>query len=153
MFSFKNEKSQRARVDRTLDKIDWPTKSSNPTKTDEPPTSDVSVQVTTTSSEAVLIELTPRSVTHEGDDGDKMSTYFNLPVLIGDAHSLFRFTMYTRIPPEPKMKKGKKKVQPSEKKGEASQDVEVKTKLLPKVQNEPQPENLSVTIECSDSNV
>ena len=144
------------RVDRTQDKMVWATKSSSaPGKSEQPPATDVSLQLPSSSAEATLIELKPSSSAPESDDGGQKRASYDLSVLIGDAHSLFRFTMYNRVPPEPKVKKGKRKVEPSEKKeGQGSrEDIEGKTKLLPKVQNDPQPGNLSVPIEYSDSNL
>lgn len=156
MSSFTNEKRQCVRVDRTLDKIVWPTKSNVAQTT--PPAVASEASFASTSSKAALIELKPAVSTAERDNrgGEKGATSFDLSVLIGDAHSLIRFTMYTRVPPQPKVKKGKKEVEPSEEKPAdkgSGEDVEVKAKLLPKVQNEPHPETLSVTMECSDSNV
>ena len=120
---------------------------------------DVSPQADSSSSKAALIELKPTSSESAAESECRSeASSFDLSVLVGDAHSLFRFTMFTRVPPEPKAgKKAKKKVESSEKKEsfKGHEDVGVKTKLLPKVPNEPQnstPENLSVTIE-HDSNV
>lgn len=151
--SFRNEKKQHVRVDRTVDKIVWPTKLSGDGTSTQPPAVSSEPSPTSISTKAALIELRP--VTESGTEGVKQGTSFNLSVLVGDAHSLIRFTMYTRVPPQPKVKKGKKEVESSEKKESkvSNEEVEVKPKLLPKVQNEPQPENLSVTIEYSDSNL
>lgn len=153
MFSFAREKKQCARVDRTLDKMVWPMKSSV-TGTQQPP--DVSPLVQSSSSKAALIEIKPTtSAAAESDDRSERSSFNDLSVLVGDAHSLFRFTMFIRVPPEPKTaKKAKKKTELSEKK-ESEKSGEDVTKLLPKVPNEPQksiPDNLCVTIE-HDTNV
>ena len=150
MISFRKEKKQHLRVDRTVDKIVWPTKS-NTDKSTQPPTVTSEPSPTSTSSKAALVELRPVSATTESDNGGGER---GTSVLVGDAHSLICFTMYTRVPPQPKVKRGKKEVETREKEDKVStEEVEVKLKLLPKVQNEPQPENLSVTIEYSDSNV
>ena len=131
----------------------WPTKS-NVTETQQ--LLDVSSQVQSSSSKAALIELKPTTSAVESDGGRERSSDFS--VLVGDAHSLFRFTMFTRVPPEPKAaKKAKKKTELSEKKKseKSGEDVGLIPNLLPKVPNEPQksiPENLSVTIE-HDTNV
>ena len=127
--------------------MEWPTKSSV-VESQQPA---VLSQAESSSSKAALIELKPSSSVAERESTSDRSA-FDFSVLVGDAHSLFRFTMFARVPPEPKpAKKAKKKLDPTEKEAKMSnKEMAVRTKLLPKVQNEPQTsisENLSVTIE------
>ena len=139
------------RVDRTLDKMTWTTNSSSDVKTELSPstTTDVPPDAAT----ATLIEVKPSSSEAEGDTGVEKPACFDLPVLVGDAHSLFRFTMFDRVPPKPVVKKGKKRKELNVKTEDngSHEDTEVKSKLLSKVQNDPPPESLSVTIEYKDS--
>ena len=130
----------------------WPTNSSSDVKV---PVTDVPLPVSASSSKATLIEVKPSSSEEEGGIGVDSPARFDLSVLVGDAHSLFRFTMFDRVPPKPVVKKGKKKKELTVKTDdkESHEDTQVKPKLLPKVQNDPPPENLSVTIEYKDSSL
>ena len=143
---------QRVRVDRTQDEMTWPTNSSSDVKAQDVPVTDMPGPVSASSSKATLIEVKPGSAEEESGIGMDRPASFDLPVLVGDAHSLFRFTMFDRVPPKHVVKKGKKKKELAVKTDdkESHGDTQVKPKLLPKVQNDPPPENLSVTM---DSNV
>ena len=111
--SFTKGKKLSAHIDRTVDEMHWPP-GSNHQDTQEPlPKS----AATTSSSKSGFHELKSvspssgkKSDDTDSEDGDVLSlenerccrekNSFDLSVLIGEAHSLIRFSLFHRVPPE-----------------------------------------------------
>ena len=176
--------------------MSWPPGSGQQTSTPAPVIAESAsyLPVTSSSSKVALIELKSVSPSSgkdaEDTDSEKDAKYlendshysernsFDLSVLISDAHSLIRFSVFNRIPSatdgrdlataplsdsssdsseDERLKSDKIGMKATEKSagGEGSHEhVEVKVKLPPKIHNvsqEVQPEHHTVTLEYSDS--
>lgn len=179
-YSFKKGKKLSASIDRTVDEMHWPPGSNHR----DTPAPSPKLAATASSSKAGFYELksaSPLSGKKDDDTDSEDDTVpldnerfyhqknsFDLSVLIGEAHSFIRFSLFDRVPPESDSKdlaalplsdsssdtsedehpsSGQREMESGEKLQErkgSHEDVMVKP---PKISNTLQPQHQSVTME------